>query len=275
MRVAGPLLGAILFVAPLAAVAGSVVLDGPLTQGGLVIGHAPAGTSIKLDGISVRVSDSGLFVFGFGRDAERRASLEIVYSDGTSEHRTLNVRRRSYRVERIDGLPPKMVTPPKQVLERIRRENARIAEVRARDTDIRWFADGFRWPTRGPITGVYGSQRILNGKPRRPHFGLDIAPPAGAAVVAPAGGIVAMAESDLYYTGGTVMIDHGHGVVSVFSHLQSLDVATGTVVKPGQRIGAVGATGRATGPHLDWRVNWFSKRLDPALLLDGVAGSGP
>jgi murein DD-endopeptidase MepM/ murein hydrolase activator NlpD len=142
-----------------------------------------------------------------------------------------------------------------------------IAAVRAKDTDRSWFADPFRWPASGRISGVYGSQRILNGEPRRPHFGVDIAAPVGTPVHAPNGGVVALAESDLYYTGGTVMLDHGHGITSVFSHLSSVDVEVGGRVSPGDFIGRIGATGRATGAHLDWRVNWFSERLDPQLLV--------
>ena len=244
-----------------------VAIEGRLMQGGLMIGRAPPDARVTLDGKPVRVGGDGLFVFGFGRDAGPRSELEITHPDGAVERRVLEIGQRTYRIERIDGLPPAMVTPPPEVLERIRREGARISAARARDSHTRWFADGFIRPTEGPISGVYGSQRILNGEPRRPHYGLDMAPPAGTPVRAPAGGVVSLAESDLYYTGGTVMIDHGHGITSVLMHLRSVDVAAGATVGRGQRIGTVGATGRATGPHLDWRVNWFSVRLDPELVL--------
>lgn len=268
MKLFGAVLGFCLFAVSGAGLADTLTLDGSLSQGGLIVGHAPPGTRIELDGKTVRVAEDGLFAFGFGRDAAPEANLVITYSGGAIERRTLAIGQRQYRVQRIDGLPPAMVTPPPEVLARIRRENARIAEARARDTRANWFEGGFIRPTEGPVSGVYGSQRILNGEPRRPHYGLDIAPPEGTAVIAPAGGIVALAETALYYTGGTVMIDHGHGVVSVFSHLSALDVEEGQSVEQGTRIGAVGSTGRATGPHLDWRVNWFTERLDPALLID-------
>ncbi|RMF11732.1 MAG: M23 family metallopeptidase [Alphaproteobacteria bacterium] len=234
----------------------------------MVRGQTEPGASVTLDGRSVFVDRWGRFVFGFGRDAAPTAELGVRFPDGDHTVRTLSVAPRRYRIERVDGLPPKMVTPPQEVLDRIKRENARIAEVRRRTTNAAWFWDGFIRPAEGRFSGFYGSQRILNGKPRRPHFGLDIAGPRGTPVVAPAPGIVALAVTDYYYTGGTVMIDHGHGVTSVLMHLDTVDIKEGQRVEAGDRVGTIGATGRATGPHLDWRVNWFDVRLDPGLLLD-------
>ena len=246
--------------------AAEVDLEGQLIQGGLVRGLAPPGAQVRLDGRAVRVSAEGLFVIGFGRDAPRRARLEVRTPDGARQRLDLEITQRQYPTERIDGLPPKMVTPSAEALVRIREEAARIALVRQRDTGQVWFAGGFAWPVIGRISGVYGSQRILNGEPRRPHYGVDIAAPTGTPVAAPAAGVVALAEDDLYFTGGTVMIDHGHGLSSVFSHLSKVGVRVGQMVAQGEAIGALGATGRVTGPHLDWRVNWFTERLDPALL---------
>jgi murein DD-endopeptidase MepM/ murein hydrolase activator NlpD len=268
------LLAAALAVALLAptAAAGELRLAGPLVQGGMVRGQAPPGSEVRLDGRELRLSKDGRFVFGFGRDHAPEAKLEVRYPNGTHEHRRLAVERRRYDIQRIDGLPPNMVTPSAEELARIRREGALITAVRQRDTPETWFAQTFAWPAKGRVSGVYGSQRILNGEPRRPHFGLDIAAPPGTPVVAPARGTVALAEADLYFTGGTVMLDHGHGITSVFSHLSRLAVAVGDEVVQGQQIGAIGATGRATGPHLDWRVNWFGERLDPALLLGPMPG---
>ena len=250
----------------LPATAAELRLEGDLTQGGLIKGSAPPGSAIALDRQSVRVSRNGLFVFGFGREAPEVAILAITYPDGTTETRQLSIAKRTYQTQRIDGLPRNMVTPSKQELARIRREGATIAAVRRRDTAATWFAQGFRWPLQGTVTGVYGSQRILNGEPRRPHYGIDIAAPTGTPVTAPAPGIVALAESDLFFTGGTVMIDHGHGLTSVYSHLAQVSVAIGDKVAIGDIVGTVGATGRVTGPHLDWRVNWFKTRIDAALL---------
>lgn len=242
-------------------------LEGDLMQGGMVIGKAGPDTQIQLDGRTIRVGADGRFVFGFGRDAA--ASSTLTATNGADRiTRELTITQRDYKIQRIDGLPPKMVTPDPEQLARIRRENGWIAKVRQQDSDAQWFAEQFVSPAEGPISGVYGSQRILNGEPRRPHFGLDVAAPTGTAVTAPAPGIVALAEPDLYFTGGTVMLDHGHGITSVYSHLSRLDVRVGQQIERGERIGAVGATGRATGPHLDWRVNWFEVRLDPALLLE-------
>ena len=242
-------------------------LDGELVQGGMVIGQALPGSAVKLNDQMVRVDDKGRFVIGFGRDHKSSARLQVREPGQKSQSRTLNIAARTYKTQRINGLPRKMVTPPDGVIKRIRRENAEIARVRALDTARSHFAQKWRWPSIGRISGVFGSQRILNGKPRRPHYGIDIAAPKGADVVAPTDSVVRMAEKDLYFTGGTVMLDHGHGVTSVYSHLSALDVKPGQQVKAGQKIGEVGSTGRSTGPHLDWRVNWFRERLDPALLV--------
>ena len=256
-----------LFVTPAFGCAGEVRLDGPLIQGGLVIGTAEPGARVAFAGEPVRVSAAGVFLIGFGRDDTGPFTLVVRYLDGSETRRTLEIETREYDVQRIDGLPPKMVTPDEAVLARIRSENAEIARVRAQDTPEPLFASGFVWPAVGRISGVYGSQRVLNGEPRRPHFGLDIAAPVGTPVVAPADGIVALAEDDLYYTGGTVMLDHGYGLTSVYSHMSAVEVTVGQRVRQGDLIGRVGATGRATGPHLDWRLNLFRTRLDPELLM--------
>lgn len=247
----------ILFALPAAA----LEIAGNPVQGGMMVGRAAPGSAVLVNGESVRVSPEGHFVFGFGRDFDAPVTLTV---NGKAEQ--LSVARREYNIQRIDGLPPKMVTPPEATLKRIRRENAEIARVRALDTPEIWFTQDWMWPSEGIISGVYGSQRVLNGQPRRPHFGIDIAVPTGTPVVAPTDAIVRMAEPDLYFTGGTVMLDHGHGVTSVYSHLSKVDVKVGQKVLRGERIAEVGSTGRSTGPHLDWRVNWLRERLDPALL---------
>ncbi len=242
-------------------------LEGPLIQGGLVIGATEPDAEVRIDGRRVRVSAEGLFLIGFGRDEKGPVVQELRHADGGVTTRRLVIGPREYRLQRIDGLPAKMVTPDAESLARIQREGALIAAVRAKDNPEPLFAGGFVWPARGPISGVYGSQRILNGEPRRPHFGVDVAAPEGAPVTAPADGIVALAEGDLYYTGGTVMLDHGHGLTSVYSHMSAVAVTLGQRVAQGDIIGRVGATGRVTGAHLDWRVNLFKTRLDPALLV--------
>ncbi|MDX1484338.1 MAG: M23 family metallopeptidase [Alphaproteobacteria bacterium] len=242
-------------------------LEGKFVQGGLVIGHTAPGSRITLDGKAVRQRADGRFLIGFGRDAKPSAQLRVRVKGGAVITRTLAIAKRRYRVQRITGLPPKMVTPPARVLARIRSEARKIRSARLADTDRPLFDSGFMWPAVGRISGVYGSQRILNGKPRRPHYGIDIAVPEGTPVRAAAAGVVRIADKDLYFTGGTVLIDHGYGLNSVYSHLATLSVAPGQAVAKGEVIGTVGATGRATGAHLDWRVNLFLTRLDPALLV--------
>ena len=244
-----------------------IQLEGKFIQGGLVRGAAPPGAVIALDGRQLRLSPEGYFVFGFGRDAAPEAVLVVSYQDGKQETRRLAVAARDYRIQHIGGLPKKMVTPPPEILNRIREEGAKVRQARAFDTpDTHLFAP-FVWPARGPISGVYGSQRILNGEPRQPHFGVDIAAPTGTPVRAPAEGAIRLAEPDLYYSGGTVILDHGHGLSSSFLHMSRVDVSVGQRVAQGEVIGAIGATGRVTGAHLDWRMNWFERRLDPALLV--------
>lgn len=244
-----------------------ITWQGDFSQGGLVTGEAEPGLLIKLNERTVPVAKNGRFVFGFGRDEPVSATLSVTRDGGRGELVTLRVAAQKYDIQRIDGLPPAQVTPPPAVLERIKRENAMIAAVRQRNSPMQDFLQGWIWPAQGPVSGVYGSQRILNGEPRTPHYGLDIAAPTGSAVIAPAAGEVVLAEKDIYFTGGTIIIDHGMGINSAFSHLHALNVKVGQHVAQGELIGTVGATGRATGPHLDWRVNWFDVRLDPQRLL--------
>jgi len=257
------------FLALISLSATAFELSGNPVQGGMMIGQTEPGTSVTVNGAAIRVSPAGQFVFGFGRDH----GPEVVLHVGSAPPETIAIAPRDYKVQRIDGLPKKMVTPPAETLARIRRENGEIARIRAVDSAEALFAQAWIWPSQGIISGVYGSQRVLNGKPRRPHFGIDIAAPTGTAVVAPTDAIVRMAAPDLYFTGGTVMLDHGHGVTSVYSHLSAISVTAGQRVARGDKIAEVGSTGRSTGPHLDWRVNWFKERLDPALLAGPMPGS--
>lgn len=243
------------------------VLKGDFVQGGLVVGTVLTGSVVKLDGKLVNVTRDGRFLFGFGRDARPKSTLEIVYPDGRRVLRDLEVRQRKYRIQRIDGLPPKMVTPPPELLARIEDEGAAIRAARAKYTEQADFSPHFVWPVVGRVSGVYGSQRVLNGEARQPHLGVDVAAPVGTPVKAAAAGTVTLARDDLYYTGGTVVIDHGLGLSTAYSHLSAVSVKVGQKLKQAEVIGTLGATGRVTGAHLDWRVNWFQERLDPALLV--------
>ncbi len=209
----------------------------------------------------------GLFVIGFGRDHPQNANLTLKINNQLIK-KSFKINRRVYKTQKINGLQKKMVTPPQSFWDRIKKENKVIKEVRSLDSNVDFIFQKFNWPAQGIISGVFGSQRILNGKPKRPHYGIDIAAKKGTKVVAPTDSIVRMAEKNLYYTGGTIMLDHGHGVTSVYSHLSSIDIKVGEKVSKNQKIGEVGSTGRSTGPHLDWRVNWFDQRLDPLLLLE-------
>jgi murein DD-endopeptidase MepM/ murein hydrolase activator NlpD len=247
-----------------AARADDLALTGSFTQGGLVHGRAAPQAIVSLDGRLVHVAPDGGFILGFGRDAAPSAALTVLWPQGLGEERTLEIAPRRYDVQRVDGLPPKTVTPDAETLARIRRDGETVRAVRQLDSDEPFFAGRLIWPAHGPISGVWGSQRVLNGEPRQPHFGVDIAAPAGTPVVAAAGGEVTMAQN-LVLTGNTAIIDHGHGLSTTYAHMATLEVARGQRVEQGQRIGTVGATGRATGPHLHWSLEWFGVRLDPML----------
>ncbi|WP_419896286.1 M23 family metallopeptidase [Roseomonas sp. USHLN139] len=240
--------------------------DDGLTQGGMALGKVPPGSRVTLDGRAVSVAPDGQFVIGFGRDAGPSARLVAIAPDGRQESRELAIRTRDWDIQRLTGLPPAMVSPNPQQLARIKAERERIAVVRKIDSALPHFAEGFVWPARGRISGVYGSQRILNGEARAPHLGLDIAVPTGTPCHAMGAGRVVLAE-DLYFTGNTILLDHGHGVVSLYAHLSVLEVANGATVGRGQRIAQTGATGRVTGPHLHLGMNWLATALDPQPLL--------
>ena len=243
-----------------------VFLEGDFIQGGLVKGKTDNNKSVKFKKRLLRKTSKGFFVIGFGRDHPQTANLSLKINQKWIT-KNINIKKRVYKTQIINGLEKKMVTPPKSFYDRIIRENKVIKEIRNLDSDIDFIFQKLNWPAKGIISGVFGSQRILNGKPKRPHYGIDIAAKKGTSVIAPIESIVRMAEKDLYYTGGTIMLDHGHGVTSVYSHLSLINVNVGDKVKKGQKIGEIGSTGRSTGPHLDWRINWFLERLDPALLV--------
>ncbi len=242
-------------------------LTGSFEQGGMIIGKTDVGANITFANHKITPDDNGYFVFGFHRVEEPHGNLQIVYQDGTSETIKMTIKKRTYKIQKIDGLPAKKVTPPESVLSRIRADNAAIAKARAHITPNSWYLEPFIWPSKGPISGVYGSQRILNGIPKQPHYGVDVAAPTGTPVVAPASGIIRLAHGDMFYSGGTLFLDHGAGLMSAFLHLDKIHVKEGQFVKQGELIADIGATGRVTGAHLDWRMNWFEKRLDPTFLV--------
>ena len=240
---------------------------GKFVQGHFIIGKTDSNSKVKIDKTEVRVSKDGHFAFGISRD--RKYDVVItVEKNGIKEKITKKVQKRKYNIQRIDGLEEKKVTPPEEVYERIKKENKLIAKARAVDTDLDFFKDKFMIPVDNAIiTGVYGSQRVLNGKPKWPHYGLDFAQKEGTKIKAMLNGIVTLAETDLYYTGGTIIFDHGHGISTLYMHMKDIFVQKGQKIKQGDIIGTVGSTGRATGAHLDVRLNWFDTRLDPMSVL--------
>lgn len=240
-------------------------IKGPLTQGALHLGKTVAGAKVTLDGESIAVTDKGYFVFGFGRKAELEHKL-TVSAHGEQRTRSITLKERKYDIDRVEGVPQKTVTPDPKQVKRARKEAEKVWLARQESSKKQYFLTPVDKPAEGRISGVYGSQRFFNGEPRNPHYGEDIAVPTGTSVKAPWTGTVVLAEPDLFYSGGTIIIEHGYKVNTTYLHLSKLHVETGDEVKQGDVIGEVGATGRATGPHLDWRVNWGNTRLDPALL---------
>lgn len=242
-------------------------LKGSLTQGGMIIGKLNKPNSVYFNGKALKITKDGEFVFGFGRDADTKHTLTWVDQAGKQHTQDIVITKREYKIDRITGVEKKYVSPPDSVLARIKDDAKRVRAARAGESDFTYFKDTVLRPATGRISGVYGSQRFFNGKPRNPHFGLDIANKTGTPVWAPLAGKVVMADPELYYSGGTVIIDHGHGITSTYIHLNKIHVNVGDKVKVGDHFADIGATGRVTGPHLDWRFNWFNERLDPALLM--------
>jgi len=246
----------------------AVTFDGKFIQGSFIIGKTEPGSEVFIDKKKVKVTSDGFFVFGLGRDRQYDVVITLN-KDGNKQKIVKKVQKRKYNIQRIDGLEEKKVTPPEEVYERIKKENKWIGEVRAIDSDLTFFKNKFAIPIENAIiSGVYGSQRILNGKPKWPHYGLDFAAEEGTEIKAMLNGTVTLAEPDLFYTGGTLIFDHGHGISTLYMHMEKILVKKGQKVKQGDIIGTVGSTGRATGAHLDVRLNWFQIRLDPATVLD-------
>ena len=246
----------------------NVVLNGKFTQGALLRGQAPAGAKVTLNGETVQTNKDGKFVIGFEREAPLQQTLVVKLDNGQKWQRDITLEKREYNIQRIDGLEQKMVSPPAEVTARIKQDNINVANARSGNTDLDALFTRFEWPAKGVISGVYGSQRILNGVPKWPHYGLDIANETGTPVYAPVDGVVTMAD-DLYYSGNTLILDHGMRVFSTFLHMDTITVEVGETVKQGEQIGTIGSTGRSTGPHLDWRINLGNTRLDPQTIISG------
>ena len=244
----------------------AIEFQGKFKQGHFILGKTEPEAKIKVNKKEVKVSKDGFFVFGIDRDQKFDLTFTKIQNNKKSKI-IKKVLKRKYNIQRIDGLEENKVTPPESVYKRIKKENNAIGEARAINSDLNFFKDKFIMPVKGIISGVYGSQRILNGKPRWPHYGIDIAAKLGTMIKSSGNGVVTMAEDDLYYTGGTIIMDHGHGISTIYSHLENILVSVGDEINQGDVIGTVGSTGRSTGPHLDFRINWFQTRLDPMSVL--------
>ncbi|MBT5331048.1 MAG: M23 family metallopeptidase [Porticoccaceae bacterium] len=256
-----------IFLCALSTPANSADLVGQWIEGGLIFGNTEPGSSVSFKGEPVQLSTQGLFVLGLHRDEDEPVTLSIELPDGSIEEQVFEVAQRDYNIQSIEGIAQNIMEPSEEDQDRIWADYVMTSEARKIRSDLEEFLSDFDWPVRGPISGVYGSQRIYNGKPGTPHYGLDIAVATGTPVVAPAAGRIIMVHDDMFYSGGTIMLDHGHGVSSSFLHLSKTLVAVGDWVDQGDPIAEVGATGRVTGAHLDWRMNWGNSRVDPELLL--------
>ena len=244
-----------------------LALSGEIKQGGLMVGKTLAQNTVTLNGKAITVSTNGDYTFGFSRDDTKDYQLVITSDNGDRVEKTLTPQKRSYNVQRIEGIKKSIMQPNPKAVSRSQADNVKIKKARKVASSLNYFAQGFIAPIEGTITGVYGSQRVYNGVPKRPHFGLDYAGKTGDPVKAPASGTVLLWVPDMFYSGGTMIIDHGQGISSTFLHLSNAYVKQGDTVEQGQVVAAVGKSGRATGPHLDWRINWFNVKIDPALVL--------
>lgn len=261
LLVSGAVLTAVPFVAH--AETSRFLLNGSLEQGSLIVGRAEAQARVTFDGLRLNVSHDGLFAFGLEWNRTQVSHLAVEFADGAVQSREITPVIRTYNIQRVNGLPSKMVVPPPDALERIRRESELIAEARRKDSNATWFAEPFDWPSPGIMSGVFGSQRIDNGVPMAPHLGVDMANEEGTPIRAPANATVSISD-DFYLDGGFTLLDHGHGVSTCYLHQSRRMVTPGEIVQRGQVIGLIGKTGRATGPHLHWAMNWFQVKLDPS-----------
>ena len=261
----GKIIASLIFLLSIHSVS-ALEITGEWQQGAVLVGKVPKGVAVEYKQRKLLVTGDGKFVIGLGRDAPSPAVITTI-SQGKREAHSFVVKAREYKIQRVEGVPQATVEPSKEQSDRIALEAQLVSSARKEELPLNAFAQKFQWPVLGPVSGVYGSQRVYNGKPGNPHNGVDIARPVGTTIKAPAGGTVTLVHKDMFLSGGTLIIDHGHGLSSTFIHLSKILVKTGESISQGQNIALVGQTGRASGPHLHWAMNWFEERVDPQLLV--------
>jgi murein DD-endopeptidase MepM/ murein hydrolase activator NlpD len=253
-----------------AVAAEEISIEGRFEQGGIAVGSVPVGSTVLFNDKPLSLTYVGRFVVGFDRDMAGSAKFDIRLPDGRTELRTVAIQPRQWQIEKVNNLPKRLVRPDKKTQAKIDEDNKLMAAARARTESVPFFETGFIMPAEGKISGIFGSQRVLNGEPRAPHAGLDIAGPLGTPVRAAADGIVSLAKKDMVLTGQSVVIEHGYGLDTVYIHMNAIKVKEGQRVKQGDVIGEIGKSGRANGPHLHFGVTWFDVRLDPQLVLSAL-----
>ena len=241
-------------------------INGSFAQGGLLFGKTNSKNKVFFNNNKIFINDSGDFVLAIGRDAKLE-NLILIEGLKKEETHKIKISKRKYKIQRIDGLPKNKVTPDEEELKRIKKESKKISISKNIFLNKTFYKSGFIWPVKGIVTGKYGNQRILNGQPRRPHYGLDIAAPLGTKVISPSDAEVSLTMEDTFFNGKMIILNHGLGLNSIYSHLKTIHVNEGEKIKKGDLIAEVGSTGRSTGPHLDWRINVFNVAIDPELLL--------
>ena len=244
----------------------SLTIEGAFIQGSLLFGKTTPSSKVFFNDKKIFVNDEGDFLLGISRDAKQK-NLLIVEISNKIEKYDLNIIPRKYKIQRIDGLPKNKVTPNQEELKRIKKESRLISKYKNIFLDNTLYKSGFVWPVQGTVTGKYGNQRVLNGKPRRPHFGIDIAAPLGSKIIAPSDAVVSFTFEDTFFNGKMIILNHGLGLNSIYSHLSKIYVKKGDRIKLGDLLAEVGSTGRSTGPHLDWRINVFNVAIDPEILI--------
>ena len=258
----------IIIVSSSACFSSETIFTGDFVQGGIIIGKNKLAKKVFLDGKELKISNNGYFIFGFGRNHNKKSSLKIILNKNNNvKFHYFDIKKSKYKIEKIDGLPKKMVTPGPEFYKKIKDDRTLIKNSMKDSYANKIFPLSFIKPSEGRLSGVFGSQRILNGIKKNPHGGMDIAAPIGTPIKATAKGKVILARKGLYYTGNIVIIDHGFDLKSMYIHMNDIHVREGDIVEQGKVIGTIGMTGRVTGPHLHWNIYLNNIKINPELLL--------